>query len=99
MAAMSGGHTWCFYYFLRCESALPAADFDAAEVRPSRSTWDAAVAARAEVRSLFVRLCVSALPAAMREFCPVLLDANTFAAARAALGPVDFDTVTSPYLD
>lgn len=29
----------------------------------------------------------------MREFCPVLLDANTFAAARAAFGPVDFDIV------
>ena len=41
-------------YFLpfACDKALPAAVFDAALVRPSRSTLDAAVAARAEVVSL-----------------------------------------------
>lgn len=77
-------------YFLRWDRALPAADFDAAEVRPSRRTFDAAVAARAEVRSLLVRLCVRALPAAVRELFPVFFEASTFAAAAAALGPVDF---------
>lgn len=38
-------------YFLRWESALPAADFDVDEVRPSRRTFDAAVAAAREVDS------------------------------------------------
>jgi hypothetical protein len=33
----------------RCESADPAAVFDARLVRPSRKTFDAAFAARAEV--------------------------------------------------
>lgn len=82
-----------FAYLPRCESALPAADFDAAEVRPSRSTFDAADAARADVRSLFVRLWVNVLPAAVRELRPVLLDASTFAAAFAAFGPVVLDIV------
>lgn len=85
------------FYFLRCESALAAADLDAADVRPSRKTCDAAEAACAEVRSLFVRLWVKALPAAMRELRPALSEASTFAAARAAFGPVDFDIAIFPY--
>lgn len=53
-AAVYSSLTGYLTYFLRCESALAAAVFDAAEVRPSRKTCDAAVAARAEVRSLLV---------------------------------------------
>ena len=83
-------------YFLRCESALAAAFLRSADVRPSRNTCDAAVAARAEVRSLLVRLWVNALAAAVRDLLPLLLEATTFAAALAALGPVDFDIVEFP---
>lgn len=57
-------------------------------MRPSRSTLDAAVAAPAEVDSPRVRLCVRALPAAVREAFPVLVELSTFAAARAARGLV-----------
>lgn len=75
-------------YFLRCESALPAADFDAAEVRPSRRTLDAALAAAREVDSRGLCACVKALAAAVFEALPVLDELSTFAAALAALGPV-----------
>ena len=45
---------WVRNYFLplACDKALPAADLDAALVRPSRSTLEAAVATRADVCSL-----------------------------------------------
>lgn len=77
-----------FAYFLRCESALPAADFDAAEVRPSRNTCDAALAAARDVDSRGLWACVKALAAAVFDALPVLEEFNTFAAAVAALEPV-----------
>lgn len=77
-----------FYFLPRCDNALPAAVFDAAEVRPSRNTFDAAVAARADVVSPRVRLCVKVLAAAVRDAFPMPLELRTCAAARAAFGPV-----------
>jgi hypothetical protein len=47
-----------------CVSALPAADFDASEVRPSRNVLDAALAADEEVVFSGAFRCESALPAA-----------------------------------
>lgn len=82
-----------------CESALPAAVFDAAEVRPSRRTLDAALAAAREVDSRGLCACVKALAAAVFDALPVLDEFNTFAAALAALGPVVFVAiVVFPYV-
>lgn len=39
-----------------CDNALPAADLEALDVRPSRSTWDAALAALGDVDSPALRL-------------------------------------------
>ena len=61
---------WMFY-LRRWERALPAADLDAADVRPSRSTLDAAVAADLDVDSMGLRVCVSALAAAVFDARPV----------------------------
>lgn len=80
---------WFNVYFLpRCDSALPAAVFDALDVRPSRNTWDAAAAARADVASRRVPVWVNVLAAAVFDALPVLDELNTFAAALAALVPV-----------
>jgi len=69
---------------------LPAALFDALLVRPSRRTFDAALAAADEVLSLGALLWVRALPAAFLEFAPVDELFNTFAALFATLGLVPF---------
>jgi hypothetical protein len=83
------------HYFLpfdgRCESALAAADFDAALVRPSLSTFDAALAALAEVVFFGAPAWESALPAAFFEVAPVDLLMSVFDAADADLLPVVFD--------
>ena len=77
-------------YFLprACDRALAAAVFDAADVRPSRSTCEAAVAALADVFSPRVRLCVRVLAAAVFDALPVLDEFRTWEAALAAFGPV-----------
>lgn len=63
---------------------LAAAVLAALLVRPSRRTFDAAVAAAGDVRSFGALLCVRALPAAFRAV--VLLEVRkTLAAAVAAL--------------
>lgn len=72
----------------RCANALAAAVFDAAPVLPSRSTFEAAVAAFAEVDSAELRTWVSVLPAAVLDASPVFDDARTLAAAVAAFDPV-----------
>jgi hypothetical protein len=74
------------YFFLvrACVSALPAADFEAFAVRPSRSTCDALVAAAAEVCFFGALACASALPAADFEFAPVDLLDSVFEALFAA---------------
>src|SRR5688572_10888197 len=79
-----------FFLFRACVNALPAADFDAFEVRPSRSTCDALVAAAAEVCFFGALVCASALPAADLELAPVDLPDSVLGALLAA----DFD-VTS----
>lgn len=69
-------------------TARPAADFEAALVRPSRSTWEAAVTARADVCSLGAAFWVNALPAAVFEAAPVDPLDRTFDADDAAFEPV-----------
>jgi hypothetical protein len=71
-----------------CERALPAADLDAALVRPSRSVFDAAVAALLDVVSAGESRCVSALPAA--DLDALLVDSldSVFEAFDAAALPV-----------
>lgn len=76
MRRSSGFRRWAVraspsHAFLRCERALPAADFAAALVRPSRSTLEAAVATAADVTSVDFD-CVRALPAADFEAAPAL---------------------------
>jgi hypothetical protein len=88
---------WCLrraaarYFFLRaCVNALPAADFEAFAVRPSRSTCDAWVAAAADVCFFGAFACARALPAADLELLPVDLLASVFDARLAAA----FDVTT-----
>ena len=83
------------HFFLRpfCASALPAADFDDLLVRPSRSTFDAALAARAEVCFLGAFRCDKALPPADFDAVPVALLRIVFDAAFAAFPLVTFRLV------
>lgn len=53
-----------FFFGARCESALPAAVLDAFDVLPSRSTFDAAFAAGAEVLRLLAILVTPCLEGA-----------------------------------
>lgn len=87
-----------YYFFVRCDRALPAADFDAAEVRPSRKTLEAALPAAREVDSLGLWACVKALAAAVFDALPVLEEFSTFAAAVAALEPVVLFAMFAFYL-
>lgn len=65
-------HTAHFFLVVcRCESAEPAALFEAALVRPSRSTCEALDAALDDVTFLGAATCERALPAAVFEFLPV----------------------------
>ena len=69
---------------------LAAALFEAFPLRPSRKTFEAALAALAEVVSPGALLCVRALPAAVLEALLVDLLLKTFEAAFAAFEPVPF---------
>ena len=63
--------TWAIrYFFFVCARAEPAADLEDALVRPSLRTWDAAVAAFAEV-TFGGATCERELPAADFELWPV----------------------------
>lgn len=90
MASAATGARRYFFFEGRCESALAAADFDAALVRPSPSTFDAALPALAEVLFFDAPVCESALPAAFLEAAPVDPLRSVFDAADAALLPVVF---------
>lgn len=79
-----------YFFDGRCASALAAADFDAALVRPSPSTLDAAVAAFAEVVFFGAPVCERALPPAFLDAEPVDPLLSVFDAADAALLPVVF---------
>lgn len=70
-------------YFFRCDRAEPAALFEAALVRPSRITCEAAVAALADVTLLFP-VWARVLPAAVFEACPVAVLDKTLLALLAA---------------
>lgn len=76
--------------------ALAAADLDAADVRPSVRTLDAALAAAADVVLLGAPTWARALAAAVFELAPVADELSVFDALDAALAPVDlpvdFDT-------
>lgn len=76
-----------------CDRALPAADFDAALVRPSRRTFEAARAADAEVTFFGAFLCESALPAARLDVALADLLRRVFDAFEAALRLVTFDVL------
>lgn len=80
----------------RCASAEPAALFAATLVRPSLSTFEAAVAALAEVTFFADATCDNALPAAVLDACPVALLSRTVDALFDALLPVVFVAMTSP---
>jgi len=80
-----------FFWFGRCVSELAAADFEAALLRPSRSTFDAAVPADAEV-TFSGCLWASALPEAVFDACSVLELRRT----PEALVPTGLDVV-SPF--
>jgi hypothetical protein len=77
------------------DRADPAALFDEALVRPSRNTFEAAVAAFGEVIFEFP-FCANALPAAALDLVPVDGLDNTLEAAVAALGLVFFVTIFPP---
>jgi hypothetical protein len=72
----------------RWESALAAADFEAAEDLPSRRTREAAEAADELVVFEGACVCESALPAAARDDRPVEEERNVDDARLAARGPV-----------
>jgi len=76
------------FFLPACESALPAADFEAALVRPSRITLEAALAAFDEVVFLGASVCESALPAAAFDLEPVEPLCSVFDALDAAFAPV-----------
>ena len=85
-----------FYFFFDprdepcfCDRALPAADFDAAPVRPVRRVFDAALAAGSEV-FFDVPACERALPAADFEVFEADPLRSVFEALLAALLPVCF---------
>ncbi len=77
-----------FLLFPAWESALPAADFEAALVRPSRNTPEAALAACGDVVLFGALVCERALPAALRDLAPVEPLVSVFDAFDAALPPV-----------
>ena len=77
---------------------LPAADFDAFAVRPSRSVFDALVAAFLDVFFVVLR-CESALPAAVFDVVDVDLLRSVFDAFFAAFAPVFFVAMVSPWIE
>lgn len=73
-----------------CARALPAADFEARLVLPSRRVFEAALAAALDVCFAGAFLCESALPAVFFDFAPVEVDRSVFDAFDAAALPVTF---------
>lgn len=73
-----------------CARALPAADFDALEVRPSRRVLDAAEAAACPVWRFGVPVCERALPEDFFVDLAVLLFVSVLEALEAAFLPVVF---------
>jgi hypothetical protein len=85
--------TRCAYFFFppfACERALPAALLEAALVRPSRRTEEAALADFDEVVFFGALVWDSALPAAVFERLPVAPLCSVLEALDAALDPVVF---------
>lgn len=82
----------------RWERVLPAADFEAFDVRPSRSTLLAADAAGADVTRVGLPVWANALPLEVFVFVPVLADLSVEDADRDADFPVSFDFVMTGFL-
>ncbi|MBA3673274.1 MAG: hypothetical protein H0W68_14780 [Gemmatimonadaceae bacterium] len=78
-------------FFRAWDSALPAADFESLDDRPSRSVADDFFAAFADVFLLGDFRCDSALPAALFDLGEVLRPWRVFDALDAAFLPVSFD--------
>ena len=91
MQALVRAHSTYFFLPLDfCARALPAADFDALLVRPSRRVLEAAEAAFELVCFFGALRWDNALPAADLDFLPVEPDRIVFDALLAALFPVTF---------
>ena len=78
------------FFFVFWDKALPTADLEVLDVRPSLSVFDAAEAAFDEVCFLGAFDCDRALPAAGFDFFPVDVYFNVFEAADAAFFRVTF---------
>jgi hypothetical protein len=83
------------YFFFACDNAEPAALLEAALVRPSCRTFEAAVAAFAEV-TLLLPVWDNVLPAADFEAVPVEELDRTLLAFLAAAVPVTLVAMDSP---
>lgn len=83
------------YFFFACARAEPAADLDAALVRPSLRTAEAAVAAFADV-TFDGATCASELPAALFDALPVDPLERTVDDLVATLGLVTFVAIARP---
>jgi hypothetical protein len=86
-------HNYFFFFLLegRCDSALPAADFEALLVLLSLNTEEALLAAFCDVTFFGAFVCDKALPAAVLDLEPVDLFLSVDEARLAALGRVTFD--------
>ena len=86
-------HIDVFIYFFRlgvCDNAEPAADFEVLLVRPSRSVFEAALAALSLVCFFGVLVWLKALPAAFWDEVPMLFELKVFDALLAAFLLVTF---------
>ena len=88
-------HICLGYFFLACASAEPAADLDAALVRPSLNTAEAAPAALAEV-TFCGATWASELPAALLDALPVEALVRTVDDLVATLELVTLVAIVSP---
>jgi len=85
-------YAFAYFFFLLgvWARALPAADFAALEVLPSRNVADAALAALELVCRFGAPVWDKALPDKALDLAPVLLLVSVFEALDAALVPVVF---------
>ena len=83
-------------YLRRCDNVLAAADFDALLLRPSRNTFDAADAARADETLFGAFVWANALPADVLDFEPVDLLRIVLDALDAAFLPVTLEPMIDP---
>lgn len=80
--------THYFFRFGVCDKAEPAADLEALLVRPSRSAFEAALAALVLVCFFGALVWLNALPAAFFDVVPVFFERRVLDALLAAFGLV-----------